>query len=263
MADESRTDETEPSADRRSAHFGIVCTQAAEVRYLVDRLDRARKYADHGAVFRGGFLEESIRVAIVEAGPGFAQHRQVTQTLIAEHHPAWVLSVGFSSPLTDEAQSGDLCLASEICDTHGNSLPVKCRVSESKRILVRKHVTADRHPASTDERRDLASSTGAAAVDSTSLAVAQMCQPQDDDVPRPQFLSVRGIVGGCGDDLSPKVISHLFEPDTSDRAGLLDRWKQRFRKDPELVPWDPRADETARNLNRFVLATISRLFEKL
>ena len=124
MADSSRQPD-EPTFDRRSADIGIVCTHNVGIKPLLKVLDRTRKYVDETSVFRGGFLDEVIRIAIVEAGSGFAAHRAVAETLIKEHNPAWVISLGFSSALTRDVKAGDICLANEICDTHGNTLPIK------------------------------------------------------------------------------------------------------------------------------------------
>ncbi len=256
----------EPVVDRRSADIGIVCTQSTEIRPLLKKLDRVRKYVDGGAVFRGGFLDEVIRVAIVEAGTGFAKHRDAAKTLIAEHHPAWIFSAGFSSPLTDDLKSGDVCLANEICDTHGNSLPVKCSIPERKRIFVRKHIVADSHPHTAERRRALVDSTQSAAVDTTSLAVAQACNEQsvgEDAPPAARFLSIRGIVGAAGDELTPKVVEYLFEPLAKQKAVGFRHLLTRVKPDPGLAPWKKAAEESAINLNRFVLSLITQLGEKL
>lgn len=252
-----------PSFDRRSADIGIVCTQHSEIKPLLAKLDRGRKYTDSGSVFRGGFLDESIRIAIVEAGCGFAKHRQVTQTLIQEHHPAWVLSVGFSSSLSADIKSGDVCLANEICDAHCNSLPVKCAIPETKRIFVRKHAVADQHPRSGADLHSLAESTSAFAVDTTSLAVAQACQGEDADKPAARFMSLRSVVGDFGEELSEKTAGFVFEPTAAKPLSVFGKLSQRFKPDPELVAWQQKMDESAINLNRFMLGVIRQLAEKL
>jgi adenosylhomocysteine nucleosidase len=252
-----------PSFDRRSADIGIVCTQYAEIKPLLAKLDRGRKYTDNGSVFRGGFLDETIRIAIVEAGCGFAKHRAVTQTLIQEHHPAWVLSVGFSSSLTADIKSGDVCLANEICDAYGNSLVVKCSIPESKRVFVRKHVVADQHPRLHSDRSSLTESTSGCVVDTTSLAVAQGCQGEDADKPAARFMSVRSVVGDCGEELSEKIAGYVFAPAAPKKLSVLSKLSQRFKPDPELVAWEQKVDESAINLNRFLLGVIRQLGEKL
>ncbi|MCP4173205.1 MAG: hypothetical protein GY758_20805 [Fuerstiella sp.] len=264
MTDKSQQESDEESSiDRRSADIGIICTHSDEIGPLLKVLDRQRKYVDQGATFRGGFLDETIRVAAAEAGAGFAQHRAVTQTLIDEHHPAWVLSVGFGSALTDELNTGDVCLASEICDTHGNSLSVKCPIPETRRVLVRKHVVADGHPQATADKLALAESTGAAVVDTTSLAVAQVCTNLPEDAPRTQFLSIRVIVDAANEAVPGVVAQALFEPSAQQQVTVMRKLTKRFNRDAEHLAWETRATDAAVNLNRFLTSVIRRLAEKI
>ncbi len=264
MTEKSQQESDEESSiDRRSADIGIICTQGDEIRPLLKLLDRQRKYVDQGATFRGGFLDETIRVAVAEAGPGFAQHRAVTQTLIDEHHPAWILSVGFGSALIDELNTGDVCLANEICDTHGNSLSVKCPIPETRRVLIRKHVVADEHPRSTDDKAALAAATGAAVVDTTSLAVAQVCADLPEDAPRTRFVSMRVIIDAANEAIARDAAQALFEPSSQQQATVIGKLTKRFKRDPELLPWEQRATDAAVNLNRFLTSVIRRLAEKI
>ncbi|HAD59666.1 MAG TPA: hypothetical protein DCG12_10515 [Planctomycetaceae bacterium] len=251
-----------PQTDKRSADIAIVCTHHAEIKPLMTRLDRMRKYSENGAVFRGGFLEDSLRIAVVEAGSGFARHRKFTELLIKEHQPEWVLSVGFSSAIDESVQDGDIALANEICDTHGNSLKVRCPIPETNRIRVRKHVVADSHPLTTDERHGLRTAYEADAVDTTSLAVAQACQPMDEEQPAVRFLSVRGIVGTASEALTPRVVSQLFQPPLEQKKSLGTLWKK-FRPDADLAPWIEQADQTAINLNKFLLSVFEQLESRL
>lgn len=264
MTDRSQQESDEESnIDRRSADIGIICTHGDEIKPLLQLLDRQRKYVDQGATFRGGFLDETIRVAVAEAGVGFAQHRAVTQTLVDEHHPAWILSVGFGSALTDELNTGDVCLANEICDTHGNSLSVKCPIPETRRILVRKHVVADGHPKATADKRALAESTGAAVVDTTSLAVAQVCADLPEETPRTRFLSMRVIVDTAHEAVPDVAAEALFTPSGQQNATVIQKLTKRLNKDPELVLWETRATDAAVNMNRFLASVIRQLAEKI
>lgn len=253
----------EPTIDRRSADIGIVCTHNAEVKAFVKQLDRVKKYVEGSSVFRGGFINEIVRIAIVEAGPGFALHRRVTETLIEEHNPPWILSVGFSSALTAELQSGDVCLADEICDTHGNSLPVKCRIPESKRIFVRKHVVADKHPGTLDSKSKLNSSTHAVACDTTSLAVAQACNERSTDERPIRFLSIRGIIDAYSEPVTDEGLAFCFEPAVSERPKLVSGLMNKLKPNPSLKPWQDRATDVSLNLNRFLLSTVKQIADKL
>lgn len=253
----------ESAIDRRSADIGVVCSQSLEIQPLLKAVDRIRRYSDGGVIFRGGFLRESIRVAIVEVGSGFARHRQATTTLIEEHHPAWVLSVGFSSPLTADLQHGDVCLATTIADTHGNSMDVRCPIPEGGRVRVRSHVVADQHPATLQQRQELAATWQAAAVDTNSLAVAQACAELQDDKPKARFLSIRGIVGDVSDPLEPEVIEAIFTPERDARPVALGSLWTRLRPPRPVADWRKRSEQTAAHLSRFTLSVIEQLAEKL
>lgn len=264
MTDKSQQESDEESSiDRRSADIGIICSHGDEIRPLLKLLDRQRKYLDQGATFRGGFLDETIRVAVAEAGAGFAQHRAVTQTLIDEHHPAWILSVGFGSALIDELKTGDVCLANEICDTHGNNLSVKCPIPETRRVLVRKHVVADERPQSTADKASLAESTGAAVVDTTSLAAAQVCADLPEDAPRTRFLSMRVIVDTAHEAVPGVAAEALFTPSGQPKSTVIGKLTKRFNRDPELVLWETRATDAAVNMNRFLTSVMRQLAEKI
>lgn len=244
--------------DRAAAHVGIVCTHAGEIRPLLKRLDRVRKYTDHGCIFRGGFLNEIVRVAVVEARMGFARHRQAAATLVREHHPAWILSVGFSSALTDQLKSGDLALASEICDTHGNSLPVQCRITPSRRIHVGRHVVSDEHPLLPADKLRLAETSGAQAVDTTSLAVAQVCQETGT-----RFLSLRAIVDEVSEQMPEQAATLMFEPTSRAMGAALATVLQGIKRASEMSHWRQRSQSAADHLDRFTTGIILQLAERL
>ncbi len=257
---QARTEHSAADAatDKRSADIAIVCTHGGELKPFLKRLDRRRKYVDQNIAFRGGFLHETIRVAVAESGCGFARHRAATETLIAEHHPVWVISAGFSSALIADLQPGDLSLASEICDTHGNTHPVKCPIPESKRVFVRRHVVADQHPVSAADKRGLAEKVAAAAVDTSSLAVAQVCGEQ-----QTRFLSIRAIVDSSDEEIPTDAFSMIFRRDSKAVGGLLGGLVRNLKRAPELNTWRLRTDEAAAHLDRFLVSVIEQLGERL
>jgi len=246
------------ASDRATAHVGLVCTHAMELKPLLQKLDRRRKYADGGIRFTGGFLGESLRVAVVEAGAGFAAHRRATDDLVKEHSPAWIVSAGFSSSLAKDVCSGDLCLATSICDAHGQQLAIKCPIPESKHVTQRPHMVADHHPLTVKDKHQLADRYSAAAVDTTSLAVAQICE----DVGRP-FLAIRAVIDGFEEELPSGAGGRLFAPERSDRSGSAARWIESWRQPPEVKEWVTRATIAAQRLSRFLDGVICQLGEHL
>ena len=246
------------SADRRSAHIGLVCTHIGELRPLMKRIDRVRKYTDQGCTFRGGFLHETIRIAVAEAGRGFARHRLATEILIREHHPAWVFSLGFSSALVESIQSGDLSLASEIIDTHGNATSVKCSIPASRRIHVGRHVVADSHPLTSAQKLSLAESSQAIAADTSSKAVAMVCEEQST-----RFLSIRAIVDELGIDIPETSAALFFEPGSKAIGTALGSMVKGFRQMSELNHWRKKSATAAEYLDRFAAGIILQIGEQL
>jgi adenosylhomocysteine nucleosidase len=246
------------TSDRATAHVGLVCTHARELKPLLQKLDRRRRYADGSMRFTGGFLGESLRVAVVEAGTGFAAHRRATEVLVSEHSPSWVVTAGFSSSLSEEVRPGDLCLATSICDTHGQQLEIKCPIPESKYVTRRSHVVADRHPRTVGDKRHLAEQSSAAAVDTNSLAVAQICELTG----RP-FLSIRAVIDGFDEDLPGVAVARLFEPEQQSRSAKAVRWIENWRQPPEEKEWAARATIAARRLSRFLDGVICQLGEHI
>lgn len=248
--------ENEIPVDRAVADIAIVCSHSLELRPFVRRLDRKRKYVDQGIVFRGGFLDEVIRVAVVEAGIGFAAHRRATEILVAEHKPVWIISAGFSSALSDEIGAGDLTMAREICDTHGNTVPVKCSIPESRRVRIHRHVVADRHPYAVADKLQLAADSAAEAVDTTSLSVAQYCSES-----KTRFLSIRAVVDRMGDEIPESCRAMLFAPVPELKSTLVSGLFRRLKRDPDQTFWNQRAQEAASHLDRFLIGVVLRLGE--
>lgn len=244
--------------DRVSADVGIVCSHKGEVKSFLKRLDRQRKYTDGKLLIRGGFLGESLRIAIIEAGPAFASHRAATELLVSEHRPSWVINCGFSSALDAAVQAGDLCLANEIADTHGNSLPVKCTISPRNRIHVGRLIVADERPADADAKRALASAHPGLATDTSSLAVAQVCHDRG-----LRCFVVRAVVDEIGETISPAAASMLFEPGGRAVGSAFGVLARGVRNWSELSEWRTRATRAADHLDRFITGIVEQIAVKL
>ena len=242
--------------DRATAHVGVVCTQAVELKALLGSLDRCRRYADGPTQFIGGFLDQTLRIAVVQAGAGFAMHRRATETLIREHNPAWIISAGFSSSLAANVAAGDLCLATSIVDTHGQSMSVKCPIPESDHSTLRQHVVVDAHPHTADEKSRLADEFAAGAVDTVSLAVAQICESST--LP---FLSIRAVVDDRTDNLPPAAAELIFEPQPAGRTGAVGRWISNRRQPADVRQWVAHATKAGDRLSTYLLGVIRQLGE--
>lgn len=240
--------------DRRSADVGIVCSHRGELRPFLKRLDRQRKYRDGRLLIRGGFLGETIRVAVVEAGARFADHRAAAELLIREHQPRWILITGFSSALTPDVQPGDLCLASEVADTHGQLFPVRCTIPARKRIHVGRLLTADERPADVASRTALTAAHPGLAVDTVSLAPVPVCL--DHQV---RCLVLRAVVDGSDEEIPASAQRLLFQPDSLAMGTALGSLVRNVRNFSELASWRARASTAAVNLDRFLTGLVEQI----
>ena len=248
----------ETAPDRSSADIGIVCTHKGEVKPFLKRLDRLRSYAEKKMTVRGGFLGESTRIALVEADEGFASHRAATELLIAEHRPAWILSVGFSSSLSEDVQPGDIIIANEISDTHVNSLPVKCSIPARKRIHVGKLIVADDHPVTPAEKQVLRERFPGLAADTGSLAVAQVCHERSI-----RFMAIRVAVDSIDEEIPEQAASMIFHPTSRALGSALGTLFKGLRKIAVMNQWRERTNNAAGNLDRFVTGIVEQLAESI
>lgn len=246
----------EQPPDRASADVGIVCTHKGELKAFLKRVDRQRSYTDKKITVRGGFLGETTRVAIAEAGEGFAAHRAATELLIDEHRPAWILSVGFSSSLTDDVRPGDIVLSNEISDTHVSSLPIKCTLTPRKRIHVGKLIVADHHPVSPSEKETLQSRFPGLAVDTSSLAVAQVCQERI-----VRFMAIRVIVDSVTEEIPEQAASMIFHPTSRALGSAIGVMFRGLRKMSEMNAWRERANTASTNLAQFMTGIVEQIAE--
>ncbi len=252
----SSTEELAP--DRSSADVGIVCTHKGEVKPFLKRLDRTRSYSERKITVRGGFLGESTRVVLAEAGEGFAAHRAATELLVAEHRPTWILSVGFSSSLVEDVRPGDLVIANEIGDTHVNSLPVKCNIPPRKRIHVGKLIVADGHPVTPPEKQALYERFPGLAADTSSLSVAQVCQEHSI-----RFMAIRVAVDSIDEEIPEQAASMIFHPTSRALGTAIGSLFKGLKKISVMNQWRERTNNAAGNLDRFVTGIVEQIAESL
>ena len=202
----------EPTNDLARAHVGIVWSLPLEAAPFVARCERVSHYSGNGMTFRGGWLGD-IRVAIVESGTGFARARQATQALIDGHEPAWILSAGISGSVRDSVRIGDIVVASSLTDTHGNTVDAPINMPEQSGLHTGRFVTADQLVRTVAEKKQLGQQFDAIAVDTCSLAVAQVARDAGK-----RFLSIRAIANDTSADL-PREVLTLIGDSTSSRIG--------------------------------------------
>lgn len=248
----------EATPDRSSADIGIVCTHKGEVKPFLKRLDRTRSYSERKMTVRGGFLGESTRIVLAEAGEGFAAHRAATELLLSEHRPTWILSVGYSSSLNEDVRPCDLVIANEIGDTHVNSLPVKCNIPPRKRIHVGKLIVADSHPVTPTEKEALRARFPGLAADTSSLAVAQVCQERSI-----RFMAIRVAVDSIDEEIPEQAASMIFHPTSRALGSAIGILFKGLKKIAVMNQWRERTSHAAGNLDRFVTGIVEQIAESL
>ncbi len=195
--------EPQPTADLAHADIGIVCALSIELGAFLDRCDKVKKYSGGDFVFRGG-MYDGIRIAIVEAGMGFARARRATQALLEGHTPQWLLSCGFSGALQPDMPIGSIVVADSIVDQHGQTLRIDLRMSPDpdKQLFVGRLLTADELVRTVEQKKQLGETYAALAVDLESLAVAQVAREH-----KTRFVAVRVISDDLSADLPSEILS--------------------------------------------------------
>lgn len=253
-----KTSSSEPTPDRSTADIGIVCSHKGELKPFLKRVDRQRSYSEHKMTVRGGFIGEITRIAVVEAGEGFANHRAGTELLVREHRPQWIISAGFSSTLTDDVQPGDLVIANEIADTHGQLIPVKCTIQARRRIHVGRLIVADDQPITPAQKSSLRQHHPGLAVDTGCLAVAQVCNEHS-----LKFLAIRGIVDAMHEEIPEQAASLMFHPGSRALGSAVGTLFKGLKMMSVMNSWRERTNTTAANLDRFLAGIVDQIAEAI
>lgn len=207
MTTKQPNEKTSGQKDFSHADIGIVCALSLELKAFLNRCEKVRSYTGGDFKFRGGFYDD-IRIVVAESGTGFANARRATQAMIDAHSPRWILSCGFSGALIPKMKIGNIIVANDIMDTHGQSFLIEHGMSDNREhgLYVDKTVTSDKIVRLIKEKKELAEETGAVAVDMESLAVAQIAKESGT-----KFLSVRVISDDLSADLPAEVLSIMGE----------------------------------------------------
>jgi len=197
--------------------IGIVCALHLEVAPFLSRTRQLKTESGNGFHFRGCRWNE-IQICVVEGGTGDQRARQATQALIDAFRPPYVLSVGFSGALVPELKKGEIVVADGVTSADGQTrlaIDIQMAADPAHGLHVGHLCMTDHIVRQVSEKRALAETTGAIAVDMESLGVARVCQERG-----VRFLAVRVISDDLSSDLPPEVLA-LLGPKGSIRAGAL------------------------------------------
>jgi adenosylhomocysteine nucleosidase len=212
-----------PSADDAHADIGIVCAVPIELSQFLSRCDRQRSYSDRGLTFRGA-IYDGIRIAVVESGAGPAKAERATHDLVDVHSPTWVLSCGFGGALRPTLKVGDIVAANELADEAGQTLHIDLKMTSdpARRLHVGRLITVRQIIRTVAEKKALAETSGALAVDMETFSAAQVCRDR-----HRKFLAFRVISDDLSADLPPEVMS-IFGDTGAVRFGAVvgSLWKR-------------------------------------
>lgn len=243
------------SPDTAHCDIGIVCALRLELAPFLDRCEKVKKYTGGAFTFRGGVCN-GLRIAIVESGAGRIRARKATLALLDAHTPQWLISAGFSGALRPELKVGDIVVADSIVGpAHEQvTLDLSMPADSARGLYVGRIATAGHIVRTVDEKRALAESTGALAVDMESLTVAQVAQDA-----RTRFMAVRVISDDTASDLPPEVLA-ILGPTGSVRAGAVaGALLKRLSSAKDLWRMREQATRAAERLGTFLAGVVEQL----
>lgn len=170
-----------PAAKSEDCHLGIVVSAKTETGSILDRLCGVIKTKGYGFIIYEGSLQ-GRRIAVVESGCGPADAAAATRALLGGHRPAWVVAAGFAGALVPTLRRGDLLIADSVADESGRRLNIDIQSREetgNREFYGGRIVSVAQQPASPAAKRELAARTQALAVDTSSMAVAEVCRESD------------------------------------------------------------------------------------
>jgi adenosylhomocysteine nucleosidase len=196
---------------------GIVAALPIEVGFLLDRLEKVRRYSGAGHSVVEGECSGKV-VAVITAGMGREAARRGAEHLLAGHRPRWVISAGFAGALDPALKRNDVVMATEVLDLEGQRYAIDVAVGggvegRGPRFLPGRLLTVDRIIRTAAEKAELHQREGATLVDMETSAVAALCSER-----LVRFLSIRVISDEAGADL-PAEVAALLTRSGSYRVG--------------------------------------------
>jgi len=200
------------------ADVGVVMAMSIEAGYLLDRLQRVRRYNARALTVTEGELEGRV-VAVVVSGVGRASARRGAEHLTAGHRPRVLVSAGFAGALAPDLKRNDLVAPRSVIDGAGDEVAVdEALVADlpdavkSGRLLL-----VDRVITETAEKAALRRAHQADLIDMETFGVAAVAR--DLGVP---FASLRVVSDDAQTEL-PAEIGRLLNASGSYRVGAAMR----------------------------------------
>lgn len=243
------------NTDSARADIGIVSALPIEMGQFLDRCERIKHYKGNDLVFRGGRYD-GIRIVVAESGVGFARARKASRALIDAHQPKWILSSGFSGALVPDMKIGQIVMANEIVDQHGQQTAINLSLEsdEENGLYVGRILTADELVRTVEEKRQLHEKFAAIAVDMESLAVAQVAAES-----KIGFMAVRVISDDMSADLPSEVLSIIGDTGAVRLGAALTSIVKRPGSFKDMLNLRSNAQAAAKNLATFLDGVVHQL----
>ena len=200
------------------------------------------------------------RVVIAEGGSGAGQAVTATEDIIQMHQPRWVIAAGFATALSATLEHEHLLMADPVMDQAGNRLELGTRwdevaIEREKELHLGSLLSLEQVAHTPRERRHLARSHGALALDIESIGVARACRAQQ--VP---CMVVR-VITETLDEEFPSEVTTLIQQNTT--AGKLGAFTGamfgRFSSVKDIWQLKDRAYRASDRLGRYLASVIRQL----
>lgn len=248
---------TEPQTKPDYAHadIGIVCALPLELEPFLKRCQKVATYTGGDFTFKGGRYD-NIRIAVVECGMGYARARRASEALIEGHSPSWLLSCGLAGALLPQMKRGQIVMANEIVDQHGQhfAIDLKATTNEAQGLYVGRLLTADDIVRTVAEKHALHEQHGAIAVDMETLAVAQVARER-----HARFMSIRAISDDMSADLPSEVLSVMGGSGAVRVGAVLGALWKRPSSMKDMLQLRDHAEAAAKSLATFLDGVVHQL----
>lgn len=246
---------TKSESDSSQADIGIVSALPIELAQFMDRCKRVKHYKGEDLTFRGGRYD-GIRVVVAESGMGYARARKATQAMVDAHKPKWILSSGFSGALLPTMKIGQVVMANEIVDQHGQHKSINLTLSsdEANGLFVGRLLTADEMVRTVEQKQQLHEKHEAIAVDMESLAVAQVAAET-----KTGFMAVRVISDDMSADLPSEILSIIGDTGAVRVGAALTSIFKRPESVKDMLHLRSNAQAAAKSLATFLDGVVHQL----
>jgi hypothetical protein len=123
---------------------------------------------------------------------------------------------------------------------------------------VGKLIVADHHPITSTDKASLKERFPGLAVDTSSLAVAQVCQERSI-----RFMAIRVAVDSLNEEIPEQAAPMIFHPTSRALGSALGTMFKGLRKMSEMNTWRERTNSAAGNLDRFLSGIVEQLAEAI